>query len=367
MDLNTIAQNVRRIRLARGMSQKGLAAASGISLPAIKNVERAKAESRTNTLVLIARALGVTLRELLFPARHLHAVRFRYDGKLRSRENVLASMSAWLEDYEYLEKVLKDRKYFAMESVIHGVLLAAAMCRKKLGAKAGQPIHNICGLLENAGIKIYPFETASGGLHGFSVAEEDGGPAIAVNTWERITVEDRIFTVARELGHLVLHPDAYDVSQTAEDKEEDHEASVFASHFLMPDKAFRKEWEYAAGIPSIERLIRVKRIFRVSCRTVLDRIIEMGAGMETEARNDYLRSYQRLFRQASLFREEPDRLKGSDFGAVRYAGLVRRAIEKGEISVGHSAEMMRISHGDMRGLMEEWGGHCESFPTRRSC
>ena len=142
MDLNTIAQNVRRIRLARGMSQKDLAGASGISLPAIKNMERAKAESRTNTLVLIARALGVTLRELLFPARHLHAVRFRYDGKMRSRENILASMSAWLEDYEYLEKVLKSRKRFAMESVIHSTLLAAAMCRKKLGAKAGQPIHN---------------------------------------------------------------------------------------------------------------------------------------------------------------------------------------------------------------------------------
>jgi len=35
---------------------------------------------------------------------------------------------------------------------------------------------------------------------------------------------------------------------------------------------------------------------------------------------------------------------------------MRRAIEKGEISVGHGAEMMRISHGDMRGLMAEWGG-----------
>lgn len=355
MDLNTIAQNVRRIRLAREMSQKDLAGASGISLPAIKNVERAKAESRTNTLVFIARALGVTLRELLFPARHLHAVRFRYDGKLRSRENLLTSMSAWLEDYEYLEKVLKDRKRFAMESTIHSTLLAAAMCRKKLGAKTGQPIHNICGLLENAGIKIYPFETASGSLHSFSVAEEDGGPAIAVNTWERITVEDRIFTIARELGHLVLHPDAYDISKTTEDKKEDREASVFASHFLMPDKAFRREWEYAAGLPSVERLIRVKRMFRVSCRTVLDRIIEIGTGMETEARNDYLRSHQRLFRQASLFREEPDRLKGSDFGAARYAGMIRRAIEKGDISVGRGAEMMRMSHGDMRGLMGEWG------------
>lgn len=176
-----------------------------------------------------------------------------------------------------------------------------------------------------------------------------------MNAWERITVEDRIFTIARELGHLVLHPDAYDVSQTAEDKEEDREASVFASHFLMPDKAFRKEWEYVAGLPSVERLIRVKRIFRVSCRTVLDRITEIGAGMETQARNDFLQSHQRLFGHASLFREEPDRLKGSDFGAARYAGMIRRAIEKGDISVGRGAEMMRISHEDMHELMEEWG------------
>jgi len=33
--------------------------------------------------------------------------------------------------------------------------------------------------------------------------------------------------------------------------------------------------------------------------------------------------------------------------------MIRRAIEKGEISVGRGAKMMRISHGDMRGLMGE--------------
>lgn len=355
MDLKTIAQNVRRMRLAKGMSQKDLAEASGISVPAIKSLEMARGETRSNTLVLVARGLEVTFRELLQPARALHAVRFRYDGKLRSRENILARVAVWLEDYLLVEKLVSDRRAFMMESAIHSASLAAAMCRRKLKIRGGEPIHDICGLLEDAGIKVYPLCIDSAGFRSLSVAEKDGGPAIVVNASGRTTVEERIFAVARELGHLMLHPGSYDVAETAVDGEEERQATLFANHFLMPDKAFRKEWNRASGLPQVERLLRVKRIFRVSYRSVLDRIIGYGATLDVEDRNGYLRGYQRLFAQASRFNEEPERLRDPDFMVVRRAGLVRKALEKGKVSVGRGAELLGISHSDMHALMEEWG------------
>jgi len=355
MDLKTVAQNVRRMRLAKDMSQKNLAEASGVSVPAIKGLEMAKGETRTNTLVLVARGLGVTFRELLQPARALHAVRFRYDGKLRSRENILARVAAWLEDYLLLEKLVSDRRSLTMESAIHSTSLAAAMCRRKLKIRGGEPIHDICGLLEDAGVKVYPLCIDSAGFRSLSVAEKDGGPAIVVNASGRTTVEERIFAVARELGHLMLHPGSYNVAETAVNEEEERQATLFASYLLMPDKAFRREWNNASGLPQVERLLRVKRIFRVSYRTVLDRIVEYGAALDIERRNGYLRGYQRLFAQASRFNEEPERLRDPDFMVVRRAGLVRKALEKGKVSVGRGAELLGISHSDMHALMEEWG------------
>lgn len=63
-----------------------------------------------------------------------------------------------------------------------------------------------------------------------------------VNVWDRISVERWIFTGAHEFGHLLLHPDSYDVTETVENEAEEQEANVFASCFLMPRPVFEGEW-----------------------------------------------------------------------------------------------------------------------------
>ena len=55
-----------------------------------------------------------------------------------------------------------------------------------------------------------------------------------VNVRERIPVERRIFSAAHELGHLILHLNAYDVSKEVENEKEETDANLFAAHFLMP-------------------------------------------------------------------------------------------------------------------------------------
>ena len=66
---------------------------------------------------------------------------------------------------------------------------------------------------------------------GLSVSEqEEGGPAVIVNTWKRLPVETWIFSAAHELGHLLMHLNAYDIDQTTEIDEQESEADQFASH-----------------------------------------------------------------------------------------------------------------------------------------
>ncbi|MDD9984029.1 MAG: ImmA/IrrE family metallo-endopeptidase [Gammaproteobacteria bacterium] len=69
------------------------------------------------------------------------------------------------------------------------------------------------------------------------------GPAVVVNTWDRISVERWIFTAAHEFGHLLLHPDENRRDATELPVQAEREADVFASEFLMPETAFATEWE----------------------------------------------------------------------------------------------------------------------------
>jgi hypothetical protein len=45
----------------------------------------------------------------------------------------------------------------------------------------------------------------------------------------------------------------------------------------IPDEAFRKEWNKAAGLALVDRVFKVKRIFRVSYKAILGRLLQYGA------------------------------------------------------------------------------------------
>ena len=367
MNLQILAQNVRLLRTANRLSQKALADNAGLSLSAIKSLERAKNEPRMRTMQAIAKAIDVNLQELFQPVRDLHAVRFRSAKRMQNRENVLAEVVRWLDNFNFLEESLNKKMPFILSAVRRQCSRgrpaeAAGLCRKKLGLKVTEPIHDICGLLEHAGVKVFLVPISSDSFFGLSVGEDDGGPAVVVNVWERISVERCIFSAAHELGHLMLHHDAYDVTKVEENKEEEHEADRFAGHFLMPNEGFRKEWNEAAGLHFVDRVFKVKRIFRVSYKTVLSRLLEEGA-VDKSIWMKFNLAYKQHFNRKLSFKKEPMDIypvepygmQRFDFYEDRFKRLIREAVEKDKISLSCGAEMLRIGIDEMQDLIQNWG------------
>jgi Zn-dependent peptidase ImmA (M78 family)/transcriptional regulator with XRE-family HTH domain len=380
---NTIALNLRRIRRAANISQVDLAGRSGISRAAYQNIENGRSEPRIGNLQAIARALDVSIQQLVEPARELRAVRFRSNKSLRSREQVLADVGQWLGNFGDLETVLGDRVEYRLEGIAKKLApgenrgrAAASLARAALGLDREEPIRDICGLLESGGIKVGAKKIASHAFFGLSVAAAEGGPAVFVNTWERISVERWIFTAAHELGHLILHLADYDVGSTEEKEEHEAEANEFAAFFLMPEASFRKEWEETYGLAFIDRVMKVKRIFRVSYRTVLHRLAGEFSGpgnIWSRFQTDYVRRYGRsLLREdepdaleKDAFRAsfpepersgEPDTLSPADFLQDRLCRLVRRAVEQEKISLARGAEILGIPLQAIRDLSCSWVG-----------
>ena len=151
----------------------------------------------------------------------------------------------------------------------------ARAAREAVGLGPEVAVRDICGLLDRGGVKLLLLETKRDSFFGLSIDEPDGGPAVVVNTWERISVERWIFTAAHELGHLLLHPHEYQRDATDLPEDAEREADEFASEFLMPECAFAQAWGATSGHSLLSRVLKVKRIFRVSYKTVLYLMVDL--------------------------------------------------------------------------------------------
>ena len=373
-DAACIAANIARLRLDRRLTQDQLAAKAGISRVALGKIERGAVVPRAQTLAALAAALATSVGELVTPVRALKSVRFRARAQVHAREQILAVVSKWLEAYAGLEAELGERPPFGFKSAGKrggNPVEVARAARRAVGLTAAEPVPDICRLLEDHGVKLLLLPTTRDSFFGLSVGGPDGGPAVVVNTWDRISVERWIFTAAHELGHLLLHPSEYTRDETEHRTEPEHEADAFASEFLMPDEAFSVEWDATRGRALLDRVLKVKRIFRVSYQTVLHRL----AASERET-SDVRRAFQRQHREqfgktlrktdeAEPLHEsefvwswrrsgEPAGLSSHDFVDDRLARLVRRAVEEQRVSLGRAAEILGLTREEMRKQARAW-------------
>jgi Zn-dependent peptidase ImmA (M78 family)/DNA-binding XRE family transcriptional regulator len=385
MSLNILSGNLQRLRHSQGLSQDKLASAAGISRIAYLNIERCQAEPRAETVRALAKALHVRVPELLVEAPVLKQVRFRSLKRLKRREQVLVEVGQKLRDFVELETQLKvtDRKDFdelravASRARGRGMPAVAAAMRAHFGLREDEPVHDICGLLEDQGIKVLSVSMATDAFLGLSVSEADGGPAVIVNTWDRLPVEHWIFSAAHELAHLLLHLQAYQVDEELENKDEERDADAFASHFLMPEAVFRREWDDTVGLPLFDRVLKVKRVFRVSWRTVLFRLSEGMSDPNQRKRLwiHFANAYKQINSKVLLKMDEPDGVGADayralsdlhkagpepagmdkhDFQGDRLWRLVRQATLGGDITLARGAEILGIKLNDMRDLAESW-------------
>lgn len=293
--LTAIHTNIKKLRAQFSLSQKEVAHKAGISVAAYRKLEQGETrEPRVSTLSRIAEVFDVSMETLMKPPAQTVGIRFRSQARVNSKQQIVEGVLKWLQDRKELEGKLEIVSESPLKDYEKRLLLpqgekteelkniAEEVREKIFDIEKTEPIRDIYNLLESKGIKVHSFYLMNDDVFGVSVSGGELGPAIAINCWERIPVERWIFTAAHELGHLVLHPDTF-VPNDGEDYdlEEEEEANIFASYFLMPDELFDSEWESSKGIISfVDRVFYMKRLFRVSYKTILYRLYRKYPGTE---------------------------------------------------------------------------------------
>jgi len=372
-----IGANLQRMRGMRGLTQEAAAEAAGLSRAAYRNLEAGLSEPRASTLVALAKALQVSPADLLLPAPPPPQARFRSKLRLKDRPRILHDVGRELEDYASLERLVDEARPYLFAGFIapddaNRARAVAELVRERLEL-GDDPIFDISGLLEDkVGIKVLWLEIASDGFFGMSVAEDGSGPAIVVNSWDRISVERQIFTAAHELGHLLLHRDEFNPDEVAEDVDAEREADRFAAYLLMPEPRFTKEWQEVRGLSLFDAVMKIKRIFRVSYRTVLHRLDEQGlkdvwprfmaqakgrlgrALTRTDEPDPLSPAARGTAAPEPLRGREPFELVPSDFDPDRRMRLIRRALDERRMSLSRAAEILGLDLRKMRELHQSW-------------
>lgn len=371
MGVESIPANLVRYRIARGITMQQIAKNVGISRQAYSAIEAGKSVPKSGTLLALAEALDSSVPDILADPPSFSSLRFRTGLSMPKREQakrdvLLHDFRRWLDDYSFLEDLLEVGRKWRFENVdSDDPAEAAEQARNAIRVKPDEPIDDIIGLLEAAGAKVFPRDFELPKVFGFSAARADNGPAIAVNTSLGISIERQIFTVAHELGHLIMHEDSYVGLAGDGNGDEEAEANQFGSHFLLPKKAFEQELEESAGLPLVDLVLHIKRKFRVSYKTVLFRLVsEYGVGSSLYQRFAvaYSQRYGKNLRdhaepdalQDPIARDEIEGLSSHDFVESGLSRLVKQAYEEELITASRAAEILQIPLDEMRGLEGNW-------------
>ena len=128
-----------------------------------------------------------------------------------------------------------------------------------------KPVDDLVRLLERNGAVVYFFDydfisNQNNNFDGVSFYVT-GVPVILINS--KIQNARKVFTLAHELGHLIMHNS--NTTFLTPDRDIEKEANIFASEFLAPTTALRGEFARL----TLEKLFELKAYWKISLGALL--------------------------------------------------------------------------------------------------
>lgn len=327
-----------------GISKSDLAAQVRVSPAAIGQYEAGINSPRPEVIVRLAESLRV--RPEFFsvgrPLARLDSVNAHFrslrSARVSDRQKALATATLIWELVFALERYVR-LPHSDLPSVSAGTspAEAAAILRNHWGLPDG-PVKHLIATAESHGIvvAVRPLSEVAD-VDAFSVVILDR-PIIVTTPRRTENVFKHRFSVAHEIGHLLLHREVTEPTATIE-----KEADAFAAALLTPASAMD------AALPQrldLSALVRLGRTWGVSPTSLIRRMVERGRTTESSAR----RAYQRLNAVYDAMADP----------AAAYPGEVPTLLKKAaELAGDHGApvpvlaEGLKISPASVRDLLGE--------------
>ncbi|GAB3039656.1 hypothetical protein GCM10027052_19990 [Parafrigoribacterium mesophilum] len=295
-----IGDRIRRLRLGLGLSQLDLATNSGIASGVVSMIENDRHEPDATTIRALAQVLDCTPDYLREPAA-VEAPRVDRP-KLRayadaSQRSVDRTTYDSITAIEAVQKV-GLRRIDDLMPVFDGDLNdevsideIAADVRTAAGLQVSEVIPNVIRAAERLGCVVLPMDGELGRHWGLSFRVNDV-PVIRVTRPSHDPEHDipgdrQRFTVAHELGHLVLHAGTGQPTSPEAAARMENEANRFAAAFLVPGDSALDDLHAAGGRVTLSTLGTLKAKWGYSIKAFVMRFRQLGVIEDAQARSLY--------------------------------------------------------------------------------
>ena len=169
------------------------------------------------------------------------------------------------------------------------------------------PIDDLVDLLERHKVLVLAFDFGTDLLDAFALPQPDpeAPSCIALNTNPAFPADRQRFTLAHELGHVVLHRDEF-AGESAE-KRQEKEANEFAGEFLAPEADVADELRPPL---SFARLRDLKAKWKMSMGALVHRAADIGILKPAETKRVWFAfnryGYRKHEPSMGLVREVPE-------------------------------------------------------------
>lgn len=277
--MNGIGNNLKRIRLLKNLSLKEAGSLLDMTATAISKYEKGEILPDSKKIIDFANAYDVKSIELLkvYNTPQMKFTSFRKKKRLTGQNLKLLEDLIQDEVAKYLEILemnnfdinnIKLKEYPC--TILEDAEKAADIFRNYIKISNKQPISDLISILENLGIIIIQIKNSDNRFNDFDGLSE------IVNNIPVIVILDNIkdgarqrFTIAHELGHLVLN-----IKNTCLNEEK--LCNRFASTLLMPKEAVINEFGYSRSKINFFELIAFKNEFKVSYTAIIYRLKDLN-------------------------------------------------------------------------------------------
>jgi Zn-dependent peptidase ImmA (M78 family)/transcriptional regulator with XRE-family HTH domain len=345
---------LRLARQLRGYTQKRTSEELGIAQAVLSRLENGLIDPDEQLIEKASRAFRLpesffSMTDTIYgPPVSVHAMlRGKADISARDIDMITAELNIRLMHLRvFLENVdfnsvlsvpqLDIERYESPEKV-------AAIVRAHWKLPRG-PVKNLTRLLEQAGIIVADSDFHGAGVSGVTFAAPGRPPIVLIN---RDHPADRIrFTLAHELGHLVMHqfptPDMED------------EANRFASALLLPPEEVKEA--FAGRKVTLELLASLKREWKVSMQGLLMSAQRLRAVSDNQARYLWQQISARGWRT-----KEPASLDFPHDPPSVLPSIIKAHVQELGFAAGELFEMSRLYEEDFTSM---YGDLNENKPMR---
>lgn len=286
-------------RESRGLTQLELAEQLSFSTSYMSRIEQDFSDVGEEQLKLISTALNYPVEFFYQEGENLPpALALRKRNKVAQK--VFLPVEAQVNIYRLnIEKLLKAIGYSDINLPVLdidklGSPAEAARKLRKLWKIEKGTINNLTQVLEYNGLFVVNFDFNTDRVDGMSILASGKFPILFSNN--RSLGDRQRFTLAYELGHLVMHLQ----TNPSFTRDISHEANEFAAEFLMPEKDIKAD--YKDGV-TLNILADLKRKWKVSMQALLYRANDIDVITDNQKR--YLINQ---FNSMNVRRREPAEL-----------------------------------------------------------